>query len=132
MDSRKISQSRREIIATYLMMLQDLFTQKKIPPEFIDNIDETPTMLENNHARVIVDSTSPIVPYKPELPRKRNTTITLAVCMNGVSLATQLCHKNTLIEDYRMLEYNIITYFLIQMTPDIKIMRYFYVTFNML
>lgn len=89
------------------MMLQDLFTQKKIPPEFIVNIDETPTMLDNNHARVIVDSTSPITPYKPELPRKRNTTITLAVCMNGVSLASQLlCHKKTLIEDYRMLEYH--------------------------
>ena len=102
MDSRKISQSRRVVIAPYLMMLHDLFQTKNIPPEFIINIDETPTMLDNNHARVIVDST-----YKPELPRKRNITITLAISMNGAPLASQLLtHKDSVLDDYRSLEYH--------------------------
>ena len=64
-------------------------------------------MLDNNHARVIVDSTSPIAPYKPELPRKRNITITLAISMNGAPLASQLLtHKTSVLDDYRSLEYH--------------------------
>ena len=89
------------------MMLHDLFQTKNIPPEFIVNIDETPTMLDNNHAKVIVDSTSPIAAYKPELPRKRNITITIAVAMNGAPLASQLLsNKDSVLEDYRSLEYH--------------------------
>lgn len=91
LEKARIDAETQANIEPWMKLYFQIIEENKIPPGLIVNIDETPLAFKSRQAPAgVVPVASTVVPPVEAAPRIANATATLAVCLDGAPLPTQL------------------------------------------